>query len=204
MNKNQIITKVANDPMIKTIVFKYTNNKYLEEELFQELMVILLEYDEDKLIELYNNNELTYWICAIIRNQSISSSSSFFRKIKKYNSLINDNYSTDYKFNLTKYNDDYNNKELIFKNKKFIYEVEEYLVGLEKKQPHNLNVWYDNELFRMYYFGLPDKKPVVLPMSYREIQDFIKIPHCSIYHTIRIMYNKVVKHFKLRIKTFNK
>lgn len=54
------------------------------DDFTQEIYLILLEYDEEKLIEIYNKNQLKFFIVRIIQNQYNSKNSPFYMKYKRY------------------------------------------------------------------------------------------------------------------------
>lgn len=58
-----------------------------KQDLIQEVYLILLEYDKDKIIELFNNNQINYFISKIITNLWYSKTSPFYMKYKKHNNL---------------------------------------------------------------------------------------------------------------------
>ena len=54
------------------------------DDFTQEIYLILLEYNEEKLIEIYNKNQLKFFIVRIIQNQYNSKNSPFYMKYKRY------------------------------------------------------------------------------------------------------------------------
>lgn len=61
------------------------------DDFVQELYVILLEYNQDKIIELYNKKQLKFFIVGIIQRQYHSKTSPFYKKYKKYYSIVDGN-----------------------------------------------------------------------------------------------------------------
>lgn len=61
------------------------------DDFVQELYVILLEYNQDKIVELYNKKQLKYFIVGIIQRQYHSKTSPFYKKYKKYYSIVDGN-----------------------------------------------------------------------------------------------------------------
>jgi hypothetical protein len=51
-----------------------------KEDWKQEMWLIILELPEDKLIRLYENKELDWYILSIARNQVVNDRSTFNRK----------------------------------------------------------------------------------------------------------------------------
>lgn len=97
---NDLLNKIAldvNDWLVKECN-KMTSNKYLREELFQEIMLIILTYKpESTLQEAYKKNEHLPFIKKIIMNQFKSKHSNFYNKFIKYNNyyLIDENKIQD-------------------------------------------------------------------------------------------------------------
>ena len=53
-------------------------------DLAQMVYLILLEYDEDKLADLWEHGQMQFFIARIIINQYRSTSSPFYKQIRKY------------------------------------------------------------------------------------------------------------------------
>ena len=70
---------------LKTITRKITKNNELAEELYHFCLMILLEYNEDKINEIIKKGHMKYFFVSILTNQWVSSTSPFFKQYKKYN-----------------------------------------------------------------------------------------------------------------------
>lgn len=64
-------------------------NEYLD-DLTQEVLLILLDYDADKFIEMNRRGKLLNFIRATIRRQYKSCTSPFFTKYRRYRTSISD------------------------------------------------------------------------------------------------------------------
>lgn len=53
-------------------------------DLSQMIYLILLEYEEEKIIDLWNNKQMPYFIARIILNQYRSSNSPFHSLFRKH------------------------------------------------------------------------------------------------------------------------
>lgn len=62
------------------------------DDLIQEVYVILLDYKAEKIIELYEKKQLKFFIVGILRRQYYSNTSPFYKKYKKYYTLVDGNY----------------------------------------------------------------------------------------------------------------
>lgn len=80
MTKTQIVNELAKGKVVEKLIAKKTDEHIYD--LAQDIYLDLLEKPEEKLIELYNNNELIYFISAMIRNQVFSSTSNYYRQYK--------------------------------------------------------------------------------------------------------------------------
>lgn len=89
--RNKIVEEIFNSNLLSTL-FKNMSVKGNDfEDLKQEILLILLEYDEQKIIEMYNNKQLKWFIIKLIKNQYFSVNSPYYKKYKKYYNLIDGN-----------------------------------------------------------------------------------------------------------------
>lgn len=75
--------------VVKYLVKLQASSCYAD-DLVSEVLVILCEIPEDKLIYLYTRGELLRYTAGIIKNQYNSKTSLFYKKYKKYNTLRQD------------------------------------------------------------------------------------------------------------------
>lgn len=78
-----IIEKLYKDEYLDQLIQKL--NWYENEDFKQELFLILLEQKEEKIIQLYKNNEIYAFINKIITNQTHSKTSPFYKQYRKQN-----------------------------------------------------------------------------------------------------------------------
>lgn len=89
--KNRIIEQLESDGLLYTL-FKNMGVRSDEmDDLKQEIYVILLEYNEDKLIQLYEKKQLKFFLVRIITNQYFSGNSPYYKKYKRYYTLVDGN-----------------------------------------------------------------------------------------------------------------
>ena len=79
-----------------------TNNKWkglcykiapaLGADLYQEFILIVLEYPQDKLMDVWQNKKFDFWALRTIRNMYNSSTSPFYKKYKKRRSQDSSKY----------------------------------------------------------------------------------------------------------------
>lgn len=60
---------------------KYLNDE--KDDYLQDLWLKILEMPEDKIIKLYNSNELVYYLLAVTKNDIFNKYSTFNKKYKK-------------------------------------------------------------------------------------------------------------------------
>lgn len=60
------------------------------EDIIQELYLWILTYDEEKLWNAYSNNHLNSLITRYLQNQLFSTTSEYYRKYIKFNSISED------------------------------------------------------------------------------------------------------------------
>ena len=80
-------------PLVKKCVsYQLVHRPYwhLQEDIEQDLILALLEYDNDKMNAMYEENHLNAFITRILQNQLISSSSYFFRTYVRPQALANE------------------------------------------------------------------------------------------------------------------
>ncbi len=195
---NQVIEDLTHNPMYMDVCKIYTKDKEISEELYQELFIILIEYDKTKIIEMNDNGQLKYFIIGIIKRMATSKTTAFYRKIIKFT------YLTD---TLPDILIDVNNKlvddgtELeekliddgIFESKlELMGNIQHLLSERVKREP---KFHYQRTLFNMCYLE---------KMNYREIHEDTKIPPSSVYKTIRTTLRWVMGELDEDINTIKK
>lgn len=77
-----------NMKLIRTCVecqFSRSSDKEYMEDFYHDLIIILLEYDNDKMNDAVDNSRLNALITRIIQNNIFSRTSRFWRDYKKFN-----------------------------------------------------------------------------------------------------------------------
>ena len=91
MTKAEIITKLAKERKVEEYVRNVAHSGTALppdlQDLSQQVYLILLEYDETKLVRLYENGSLGFFIARIIANQYLSKTSPFYKLFRKFRSL---------------------------------------------------------------------------------------------------------------------
>jgi DNA-directed RNA polymerase specialized sigma24 family protein len=89
---SKIITEIETSGLLRELCENIRVSSNDIDDLMQEIYLILLEYDRDKLIELYEKKQLKFFMVRIIQNQYNSKTSPFYRKYKKYYKYIDGNF----------------------------------------------------------------------------------------------------------------
>lgn len=82
--KNNIIEVLAKEKTVETLCCNMGVEQAYIDDLIQEIYLILLEYNEDKLIKMFERKQLKFFIVRIIMNQYFSKNSPFYKKYKMY------------------------------------------------------------------------------------------------------------------------
>ena len=85
MDKASIIEQIAKERMVESMVQNIAHQALNDDlsDLCQMVYLILLEYAEDKLQDLWEHNQMRFFLARIVVNQYRSSYSPFHITIKK-------------------------------------------------------------------------------------------------------------------------
>lgn len=85
-DKDTIIETLAKDRRVEALVENIAHHSLTADlkDLCQMVYLILLEYDESKLKDLWDNDQINFFIARIILNQYRSSNSPFHAIFRKY------------------------------------------------------------------------------------------------------------------------
>lgn len=90
MTVNDIVEEIYKTNLLTELCENIGVTKNNMDDFLQEIYLILLEYDEEKLIEIYNKNQLKFFMVRIILNQHHSKNSPFYMKYKRYQLKANE------------------------------------------------------------------------------------------------------------------
>lgn len=86
-----MLNKIANERLVEEICKNIgVSPKYMD-DLVQEIYLILLEYNQEKLQSIYDKGQFNFFLTRIIKNQYFSKTSPFFKKYRKYYDMVDDN-----------------------------------------------------------------------------------------------------------------
>lgn len=82
----EMIEAIARERRVETMIENIAKQPLAAElkDLAQMVYLVLLEYDETKLADLWENDQINFFIARIILNQYRSSNSQFHKLYRKY------------------------------------------------------------------------------------------------------------------------
>lgn len=89
---SKIISELEEQGTVREICENMKVSKNDIDDFVQEIYMILLEYKKDKIIELYEKKQLKFFIVGIVSRQYNSNTSPYYKKYKKYYTIIDGNY----------------------------------------------------------------------------------------------------------------
>lgn len=86
VDKSEIVATMARERRVETMVENIAKSPLTPDlkDLSQMVYLILLEYDENKLRDLWENGQMNFFIARIILNQYRSANSPFYKLFKKH------------------------------------------------------------------------------------------------------------------------
>lgn len=122
MKREQIITELYLSKDIGDAIGKMKPVE-LQDDLRQEVFLVLCEMEEDRLLQMFNDGYLKYFIVRTILNMAKSDRSNFSRTFRRVYEDVSDNY-----------------------------QVEVYDESISDKLRKSMEVlhWYEKEIFRLY------------------------------------------------------
>lgn len=86
MDRNSIVNEIAKSKMVESMVQNIAHQSLTADlkDLSQMVYLILLEYDEAKLQDLWVNKQMPYFLARIIINQFRSSNSPYHTIFRKF------------------------------------------------------------------------------------------------------------------------
>ena len=84
MKRNEIVEALARERKVEGIVCNIAHSPLTQDlqDLCQMVYLYLLEYDEDKVIDLWESDALGYFIARIVCNQFRTNKSAFRRAVR--------------------------------------------------------------------------------------------------------------------------
>lgn len=85
MTRAQIVEQIAREGQVEALICNIAHSALTDDlkDLAQMIYLVLLEYDEDKIIDLWEHKQMRYFICRIIINQTRTSHSPWHDTFRK-------------------------------------------------------------------------------------------------------------------------
>ena len=95
MTKAEIIEALARERRVETMVESIAHQPLSADlkDLSQMVYMVLLEYDESKLQDLWEHNQMNFFLSRVIVNQYRSVNSPFYYTFRKYQRMVDDSIS---------------------------------------------------------------------------------------------------------------
>lgn len=165
MVKNEILTEYWNLKEVND-AFSKMQPEELQYDLKAEVFLVLCEMDEQKLIGMYERNELKFYIVRTMLNMIKSDRSSFFKNYRNHTEIDSNTISKEMNKLHTEAND---------------------IVDKLEKNLDNLH-WYNKEILKLY--ALEFKK------NAKELSRKTGIPYMSIVRTLHKTKTEMKKNIR--------
>jgi hypothetical protein len=86
-----MLNRIANERLVEDISKNIGVSPKYFDDFVQEIYLILLEYDQEKLEAIYEKGDINFFLTRIIKNQWCSTTSPFYRKYRKYYEYADEN-----------------------------------------------------------------------------------------------------------------
>ena len=94
MTKCDVVEKLYKDGTVDRIIYKLLSSSKnpfdCPEDLIQEIYLLLLQKDDDLIVNLYNKDEIGFYLLKIARNQLLSKNSPYYTKYIKFKAQSDD------------------------------------------------------------------------------------------------------------------
>ncbi len=170
----ELITKIAENKEYLALCRKITGGNQLYKDLFQEALIVLLEYDKQKIINLYRQGQIKYFLTKI-----------FINLYKKEHGLFYKQYPrNEFPINGTRIIED---EECYDLERDKEIEKKCALINQELKIENDDDpLWYDKKIFLEY----------LEKGSIKKLAEDTKIKYQSINTTIRKVRDRIKKKYE--------
>ena len=94
MTKYDVVDIIAREHLVDRIVTKLLSSSKnpfdCPEDLIQEIYLLLLQKDNNLIVNLYNKDEIGFYLLKIARNQLLSKNSPYYQKYIRFQSNSDD------------------------------------------------------------------------------------------------------------------
>jgi hypothetical protein len=191
MTRNAIIEKLFTGKNFTDCINKMEPD-HLREDLRQEIILIVCEWPNDKIIKLHADGALDFYVVKVILNQIKSNSSPFAKKYRQQFSEYNEKL-VESEREVRNTGNDISATEANYLNKRHLHaytamedldfeerELRELIEDLALEEVDK-QYWYNKGLINLY----------MKHGTYRAVQEETGIPHVSIYKTIQKSFKEI-------------
>ena len=94
MTKYDVVEKLYKDGTVDRIIYKLLSSSKnpfdCPEDLIQDVYLLLLQKDDNFIVNLYNKDEIGFYLLKIARNQILSKNSPYYTKYIKFRAQSDD------------------------------------------------------------------------------------------------------------------
>ena len=94
MTKYEVVDIIAKEHLVEKIVNKLLSSSKnpfdCPEDLIQDIYLLLLQKDDDLIVNLYNKDEIGFYLLKIAKNQLLSANSPYYQKYIRFQSNSDD------------------------------------------------------------------------------------------------------------------
>ena len=93
MTKNEVVSIIAKEKVVEQICSNIAKSADCDDtlkDLSQEIYLDLLSKDEEKIINLYETNQIRFFVVRMVTNNLFSKNSPFYQTFKKNTNLTVD------------------------------------------------------------------------------------------------------------------
>jgi DNA-directed RNA polymerase specialized sigma24 family protein len=176
LDKKTIIEMVYRNTEYRRICLRVCGGDELSADLYQEMILALLNYEEEKIMGLHQRGELKWFITRIMMTMWRCKSSPFFQAYRRGTETVTDRIPTpDDVYDIDR---DLHTQLIIDTTAKVLE---------EKLSSGDRNDWYEATMWKLYTES----------GSFRKAQERSRIPYKSIANTVRRMKLIIAKRIEL-------
>ena len=94
MTKFEVVDELSRSNTVEKIIYKLLSSSKnpfdCPEDLIQDIYLLLLQKDDDLIVNLYNKDEIGFYLLKIARNQLLSKNSPYYTKYIKLGAQSDD------------------------------------------------------------------------------------------------------------------
>jgi len=183
VTRDKIITELFTSKNFNDCISKM-EPPHLREDLKQEIILIVCEWPEDRITEMYDRNQLEFFVVRTILNQVKSNTSPFAKKYRRFFLSL-----SEYIINLQDRDDSGRISKL---HTNIIKQASINAVDIEERiEREDFELKVVSEVDNLYWYNAELVKLYMKHGNYRAIQKETRIPFISCYKTIQKSFQEL-------------